>query len=59
MDGPDSENNRMMLAEVGFNWPAALVLCVMIISVCSALVGKWPFQPGDTYYVNEDDEDED
>ena len=48
-----------MLAEVGFNWPAALVLCVMIISVCSALVGKWPFQPGDTYYVNEDDEDED
>ena len=48
-----------MLAKTNANWPMCVVMSVMVIAVCSALIGKWPFQPGDTYYVNEDEEDED
>jgi len=34
----------MFLAETNTNWPAAVIMSVMLISICSVLIGKWPWQ---------------
>lgn len=54
-----------MLAEVTVsNWPAVVGMGILVVSVCSVLMGKWPWEgiidrSTHNYYNDEEDEETD